>query len=166
VHRARPLREAAAMKASAWKLLLAASLLVNAGVLAAVWMSDSGGAGAIERALFGMRHEDVPAYLGLDAAQRERWHALEAGFVGQLRESAQRIEGHRERMVRELLSAEPDAAAVERERSAIFALQEAQQRAVIGQLEKERDMLRPEQRQALAELLIAQGGGAAGRGAR
>lgn len=147
------------MKGYALKLLLAASLLVNAGVLAAVWVPSWGAGGAIERALFGMRHEQVPEHLGLDAAQRERWHALEAGFVEQLRDSGGRIQAHRERLVREILSAQPDAAAIERERSAIFALQEAQQRAVIAQLLKEREMLRPEQRMALAELLIAQSAG-------
>ena len=36
------------------------------------------------------------------------------------------------------------------------ALQEAQQRAVIAQLLKESEVLRPEQRAALAELLLAQ----------
>ncbi len=147
------------MKAPALKLLLAASLLVNAGVLAAVWMPGWGAGGAIERALFGMRHEQVPRHLRLDAAQRERWEALEADFVEQLRASAARIQSHRERMVREILSARPDAAAIERERSDIFALQEAQQRAVIAQLLKEGEMLRPEQRAALAELLISQGAG-------
>ncbi len=147
------------MKGYALKLLLAASLLVNAGVLAAVWMPGWGVGGAIERALFGMRHEQVPQHLRLDAAQRERWQALEAGFVEQLRDSGRRIQVHRERLVREILSAQPDAAAIERERAAIFALQEAQQRAVIAQLLKEREMLRPEQRTALAELLIAQSAG-------
>lgn len=143
------------MSRYALKLLLAASLLVNAGVVAAVWKPGWMAGSAIERALFGMRHAQVPEHLGLDAAQRARWHALEAGFVEQLRESGQRIQGHRERLVREVLSDAPDPAVLERERSAIFTLQEAQQRAVIAQLLEERRMLRPEQRAALAELLIA-----------
>jgi len=37
-----------------------------------------------------------------------------------------------------------------------FALQEAQQRSVIAQLLKEREMLNPEQRTALADLLLKQ----------
>lgn len=144
------------MKGYAWKVLLVASLLVNAGVAAAVWMPRWMGQGTIERTLFGMPHEQVPEHLGLDPAQRERWHALEAGFVGQLHESAARIGEHRDAMVREILSAQPEAAAIERERAAIFALQEAQQRTVIEQLLKEREMLRPEQRTRLADLLMAQ----------
>lgn len=151
------------MRGYALKLLLAASLLVNAGVLVAVWMPDWGAGGAIERALFGMRHDQVARHLRLDTAQRERWRALETGFVEQLSDSGARIQSHRERLVREILSAQPDAAAIERERSAIFALQEAQQRAVIAQLLKEREMLQPEQRAALAQLLISQGAGTPGR---
>lgn len=154
------------MKGLALKLVLAASLLVNAGVLAAVWLPGWGAGDAIERAIFGMQHEKVPEHLGLDALQRERWHALEADFVERLRESGERIQTHRDRMVREILSAQPDAAAIERERSAIFALQESQQRAVIAQLAKEREMLRPEQRTALAELLVAQGAGMLTRSSR
>ena len=61
--------------------------------------------------------------------------------------------------LREILSAQPDPASIERERAAIFALQEAQQRAVIAQLLKEREMLRSEQRAALAQLLLAQRAG-------
>lgn len=150
------------MKLRAWKLLLAASLLVNIGVIAAAWMPGWRVAVPSERALFGMGHEQVPEHLGLDAAQRARWHAMEAEFLDALRESGRQIQGHRERMVREILSAQPDAAAIERERSAIFALQQAQQRAVIAQLMKEGEMLRPEQRTALAELLLAHGAGAPG----
>jgi len=50
----------------------------------------------------------------------------------------------------------PDAALIERERNAIFSLQEAQQRNVIAQLLKEREMLNAEQRAALADLLLEQ----------
>ena len=147
------------MKRYGWKLLFAASLLVNIGVIAAVWLSGLPGNGAGERAFFGMGHDQVAEHLKLDAAQRERWKTMEAGFIGQLNESGRRIESHRERMVREILSEQPDATAIERERAAIFALQEAQQRAVITQLLKEREMLRPEQRAALAQLLLAQRAG-------
>jgi Spy/CpxP family protein refolding chaperone len=144
------------MRSYGWKLLLAASLLVNAGVLAAVWRTGMPADGAGEHAFFGMGHDEVAERLRLDAPQRERWKTMEAGFAEELNQSARRIEGHRERMVREILSAQPDLATIERERTAIFALQEAQQRAVIAQLLKEREMLRPEQRAALAELLLAQ----------
>lgn len=147
------------MKSYAWKLLLAASLLVNVGVIASAWLPGWRSNGASERALFGMRHEEIADRLQLDAAQRERWHEMEADFVQALRDSGQRIRIHRERMVREIMSAQPDLATIEREREAIFALQEAQQRAVIAQLLKERELLRPGQRARLADLLLAQDAG-------
>lgn len=143
------------MKNYWWKLLLAASLLVNAGVFAAVWRAGLPADGVGERAFFGMGHSEVAEQLRLDAVQRERWTNMEAEFLKELNQSARRIEGHRERMVREILSEQPDSTTIERERAEIFALQEAQQRAVIAQLLKERELLRPEQRAALADLLLA-----------
>ena len=143
------------MKTFAWKIILAISLLLNAGVIAGAWLNGWRTGGAIEQALFGMGHEQVAERLALDPAQRERWHAAEAGFLRELNDAGARIEAHRQRMVREILGAQPDAAVIERERSAIFALQEAQQRAVIAQLAREREMLRPDQRAALADLLLS-----------
>ena len=137
-------------------LLLALSLLVNAGVLAGAWFQAWRAEGAAELAFFGMGHERVPDYLKLDRAQRERWHAMEQDFVTTLNDAGREIQAHRERLVREIFSAQSDAAVIERERAAIFALQQAQQRSVIAQLLKERDMLSPEQRAALADLLLKQ----------
>ena len=93
----------------------------------------------------------------LDHAQRERWHAMEQTFVTTLNDVGSEIELHRERLVREIFSAQPDASVIERERAAIFTLQEAQQRNVVGQLLKEREMLNAQQRLALADLLLKQG---------
>ena len=137
-------------------LLLALSLLINAGVLAGAWYQAGRTEGATEVAFFGMGHERVPDYLKLDPAQRERWRAMEQDFVIALNDTGRAIQTHRERLVRELFSAQPDAAVIERERGAIFALQQAQQRSVIAQLLKEREMLNPEQRAALADLLLKQ----------
>ncbi|HEY5293310.1 MAG TPA: periplasmic heavy metal sensor [Burkholderiales bacterium] len=137
-------------------LLLALSLLVNAGVLAGAWFQARRAEGATELAFFGMGHERVPDYLKLNPTQRERWHALEQDFVKSLNDAGREIQIHRERLVREIFSAQPDALVIERERAAIFALQETQQRSVIAQLLKEREMLSAEQRAALAELLLKQ----------
>jgi Spy/CpxP family protein refolding chaperone len=150
------------------KLLLAASLLVNAGLIAAAWLPGwrDASPAEVERAHFGMSHERVAEHLRLDAAQRERWHALEAGFVASLQASGRDIRRHRERLVAALMSPgaqPPDAAAIERERAAIFELQQAQQRLVIRQLLEERELLRAEQRAALSELLLSQGVPGGGR---
>ena len=137
-------------------LLLALSLLINAGVLAGAWFQVRRAEGATEVAFFGMGHERIPDYLKLDRSQRERWHVMEQEFVKALNDAGRNIQTHRERLVREMFSAQPDAAVIERERVSIFALQEAQQRSVIAQLLKEREMLSPEQRSALADLLLKQ----------
>ncbi len=147
------------MKRPIWPLLFAASLLVNVGVIASAWVPSWRGDGSVERTLFGMGHQQVPEHLRLDPAQREHWHALEADFLRTLDESGREIERHRERLVHAILADAPQPDAIERERAAIFALQEAQQRAVIAQLAREREMLRPEQRVALADLLLAHGAG-------
>ena len=137
-------------------LLLALSLLVNAGVLAGAWFQAWRAEGATELAFFGMGHERVPDYLKLDRVQRERWHVMEQDFVKTLNDAGREIQTQRERLVREMFSAQPDAAVIERARARIFALQEAQQRSVIAQLLKEREMLSAEQRAALADLLLKQ----------
>lgn len=134
---------------------LAASLLVNAGVLGvagyAAWQR-----GASQGGYFGMPHENLPDHLGLTAAQRTQWHAMEREFLPQLTNDARAIAAHRERMIRMLLAERADPAAVEAERAAIFALQERQQRRIIGQLLRERELLTPEQRARLAEHLLRQ----------
>jgi Spy/CpxP family protein refolding chaperone len=59
-------------------------------------------------------------------------------------------------MIRMIFGERADPAAVEAERAAIFALQERQQRRIIGQLLKEREVLTAEQRARLAEHLLRQ----------
>jgi len=137
-------------------LLLAISLLVNVGVLAGAWYQTWRAEGATELAFFGMGHERVPDYLKLDGTQLERWHAMEQDFVKTLNDVGGGIQIHRERLVREIFSAQPDASVIERERAAIFTLQQGQQRSVIAQLLKEREMLSAQQRLALADLLLKQ----------
>jgi hypothetical protein len=137
-------------------LLLAVSLLVNVGVLAGAWFQVWRAQGATELAFFGMGHERVPDYLKLDGTQIERWHAMEKDFVKVLNDVDGKIQIHRGRLVREIFSAQPDTSVIERERAAIFTLQQAQQRSVIEQLLKEREMLNAKQRLALADVLLKQ----------
>jgi Spy/CpxP family protein refolding chaperone len=146
---------------------LAVSLAVNAGVLGAIGYAAWQRGGPGQAAYFGMAHENLPEYLGLTAEQRAAWHAMEAGFLAALTSDAREIAAHRERMIRMIFGERADATAVEAERAAIFALQERQQRRIIGQLLKEREVLTPEQRAKLAEHLLRQapqnGGAARGR---
>jgi Spy/CpxP family protein refolding chaperone len=145
------------MTQATWRWLFAVSFLINIGLIGAPLIAHWMGGSASERALFGMGHEAVPDYLKLDAAQRTQWRAMEEDFLRGLRDSGRAIEQHRERMVNEIMADQPDLARIESERSAIFALQQAQQRRVIEQLLKERAVLRPDQRANLARLLIRQG---------
>jgi Spy/CpxP family protein refolding chaperone len=135
---------------------LAISLAINVGVIAAAGYQSWRMGRLPQASYFGMPHEDIPHYLGLSAEQRARWHALEEGFLAALASDAREIGAHRERMIRMIFSESADAAAVEAERAAIFALQERQQRRIVAQLLKEREMLAPEQRAKLAELLVRQ----------
>lgn len=130
---------------------LIASLMLNAGVLGAVayakwpaiFRSDRGTA-------------DLATYLALDAEQRRRWHELEAAFIRDLKSEWRQIQVHRERMIGEIFSREPDRSRIEAERAAIAQLQSTQQRRIIEQLLRERDVLDTEQRRKLAELLLRQ----------
>ncbi|MBW7901543.1 MAG: periplasmic heavy metal sensor [Rhodocyclaceae bacterium] len=127
---------------------LALSLLVNAGVVGAVAWRSLGAAG-----------EDfpgLPRYLGLDARQRSHWHEAEDAFLGRLAAGAEEVRGHRDRMIAEIFSADPDLARIDAERAAIARLQDVQQQLVVGQLLRERELLTPAQRERLAKLLTAQ----------
>lgn len=127
---------------------LALSLLVNAGVVGAVAWRSLGATG-----------EDfpgLPRYLGLDERQRRHWHEAEEVFLGRLAAGAEAVRGHRDRMIAEIFSADPDLARIDAERVAIARLQDAQQQLVVGQLLRERELLTPAQRERLAKLLTAQ----------
>jgi Spy/CpxP family protein refolding chaperone len=136
-------------------IVAAASLAVNAGVIAAAGYKAWQGGGAAT-AYFGMPHERLPEHLGLTAEQRSRWQTMEAGFLADLSKDARAIGAHRERMIRMIFGERPDPAAIEVERAAIFALQDRQQRRIVAQLLKEAELLAPDQRARLAEQLLRQ----------
>ncbi len=138
------------------KFALILSVLLNVGVIGAVayralqlgqWPAVLP-AGKVETGL--------PDYLALSAEQRRQWHELEAGFLGELKAEWQNIRNHRETMIREIFSDQPDRGRIETERAAIAQLQSEQQRRTIEQLLRERDVLDTEQRHKLAALLLRQ----------
>lgn len=137
-------------------LALILSLALNAGVVAAVGYS------AFQQgrwpAVIGSeeREPDLPTYVGLNAEQRRRWNDLEAAFLRELGNEWQQIRAHRERMIREIFAEQPDRSRIESERAEIARFQTSQQRRVIEQLLRERDVLDEAQRQKLAELLLRQ----------
>jgi Spy/CpxP family protein refolding chaperone len=144
------------MNGAALKSVLVLSLLLNLGVIGAVVYraSQNGEWPAIVRAEKGAGN--LPDYLELTADQRRKWREIETGFLGELKGEWQKIRDHRETMIREIFSGQPDRARIEAERSAIAELQSAQQRRIIEQLLRERDLLDAEQRRKLADLLLRQ----------
>lgn len=138
------------------KFALVLSVLLNLGVVGAVAYRafQLGQWPAVFRA--GPAETDLPEYLELTAEQRRQWHELEAGFLGELRAEWREILIHRESMIREIFSEQPDRGRIEAERAAISQLQAAQQRRTIEQLLRERNVLDAEQRRQLADLLLRQ----------
>ncbi|HEY0876908.1 MAG TPA: periplasmic heavy metal sensor [Zeimonas sp.] len=140
------------------RIALALSLLVNLGVLGAVgwraWQAGEAGHSADFPGL--VRHLD------LDEAQQRRWREAEAGFLEQFHGAAGEIHARRNRLIDAIFAATPDAQAIEAERSAIADLQAQQQKLVIEQLLRERELLDSDQRERLRELLLQQPVGASG----
>lgn len=136
-----------------WKWLLAISLSLNVGMLAAVGFNavrssqDAGDAGA--------QHVNLQDHLKLTAEQRQRWQQVEQDFLKDLSANWREIRSHRETLVRQIFSTTPDRAAIDAQQAKIAALQDAQQRRVIAQLLAERDLLDDRQRAALMDLLLA-----------
>lgn len=127
--------------------LLALSLLANVGVVAAVaWRSLAVSEAAVS----------LPQHLGLDARQLREWHAAEADFLARLAGGADAVRVHRDRMIAGIFSDAPDPARIDAERAAISRLQDEQQRLVVAQLLRERELLDAAQREQLARLLMAQ----------
>jgi hypothetical protein len=140
------------MKTPLLRALLACSVLINVGVLGA----------AAYRALTADAFPGLPRHLGLDAGQTQRWHEAERGFLAQLADGATTIQAHRDRLIRAIFSDTPDPAMIDAERAAIATLQDAQQKRVIEQLLRERELLDATQRERLAALLLAQPAGPSG----
>ena len=137
------------MKPGLLKILLVFSLLINLGALG----------GAAYRGLSAGAAPGLPSHLGLDAGQTRRWQEAEQAFLAQLAEGSAAIEAHRVRMIRAIFAETPDLAQIDAERAAIAALQDTQQKRVIEQLLRERELLDAAQRERLAALLLAQPAG-------
>lgn len=135
--------------------LLAFSLLLNVGVLGAVGYQawQNGGWPGLHA---DDKHDHLAAYLNLSEEQGRQWKAKEEKFLQEMRADWEDVRIHRERMIRQIFSEQPDLAAIEADRAAISRIQEKQQRHVIAQLMEEQRILNATQREALAGLLIQQ----------
>lgn len=133
------------MQRSRLAYLLILSVLINIGVL---------GAAAYQSRSHAADGQDVARYLALDAEQQRRWKALEEPFVAELDAGWREVARHRERLIREVFADRPDAARIEAERAQIAELQALQQKRVLAQFVRERELLTADQRRLLAELLL------------
>lgn len=131
------------------RIALTLSLLVNVGVLGAIAYRSAVSSAATAG-------ESLPRHLQLSAEQQQRWHQSEGDFLRQLAAGAEEIRVHRDRMIHAIFAETADPALVDGERMAIAGLQDQQQKLVIGQLLRERELLQPAQRERLAQLLLAQ----------
>lgn len=137
------------MKHPTWiRTLLAVSLALNLGILAALVLRPAGVAPPPAPAVH------LPDYLALTPGQRTRWEALEAPFLHDLSSNWDDIRHRREALVRHIFAAAPDRAAIDAEQAAIARLQAAQQQRVITQLLAERELLDTAQRERLLQLLL------------
>ncbi|QGW21993.1 periplasmic heavy metal sensor [Stutzerimonas degradans] len=136
---------------------LALSVLVNVGVLAGLgWQKLS--------------HDGLPMPSGaptelsrelqLSASQLQRWHDAEAPFLAYLRASNASLGEHRNRLIEAIFAEQVDRAVIDAEQAKIAELQNEQQRLLIDQLLQEREILEPQQRARLAQVLTQQSFGA------
>jgi uncharacterized membrane protein len=133
------------MQRSRLLYLLILSVLANVGVL---------GAAAYQSRSHAADGPDVARYLALDADQQQRWKSLEGPFVAELDAGWREVAQHRERLIREVFAQTPDPARIEAERARIAELQVLQQKRVLAQFLREREILSAEQRRLLVELLL------------
>lgn len=140
------------MNRPVWKWLLAVSLSLNLGIVAAVVFSQTRTAADMKSA---EEQISLAERLQLTQEQRRRWQEIENGFLSDLAANWRDIRAHRETLVRQIFSATPDRAAIDKEQARIAALQDAQQRRVIEQLLAERELLDERQRAALMDLLLS-----------
>ena len=140
------------MKRSLMKWLLAISLSVNVGIVIAIVAGRT--VAPLPTASSPANTVNLPDYLQLDAQQRQRWQQIESSFLQDLSANWQSIRIEREALVRKIFSDAPERAEIDAERLKIATLQDKQQQRAITQLLAERDLLHPEQRQKLMQLLL------------
>lgn len=136
------------MKRGTLAYLLALSVLFNLGAVLATAYQVHRHASA--------GPADIASQLQLDPDQARRWKELEAPFTAELDAEWQEIGRRREALIHAIFAAQPDPQAIEANRAAIAELQARQQRRVIEQLLRERELLQPQQREALVGLLLQQ----------
>lgn len=132
---------------------LVLSLLVNVGIFAAIAWQKLGQNGL---PMPSGAPTELSRHLQLSADQLQRWHDTEAPFLAYLRASNTAIGKHRNRLIEAIFAEQVSREVIDTEQAKIAKLQNEQQRLLIDQLLKERDILEPQQRTKLASVLTQQ----------
>ena len=136
---------------------LVLSVLVNVGVLAGLgWQKLSRNGLPMPSGA----PTELSRELQLSASQLQRWHDAEAPFLAYLRASNASLGEHRNRLIEAIFAEQVDRAVIDAEQAKIAELQNEQQRLLIDQLLQEREILEPQQRARLAQVLTQQSFGA------
>ncbi|RRU71727.1 periplasmic heavy metal sensor [Stutzerimonas xanthomarina] len=136
---------------------LVLSVLVNVGVLAGLgWQKLSRDGLPMPSGA----PTELSRELQLSASQLQRWHDAEAPFLAYLRASNASLGEHRNRLIEAIFAEQVDRTVIDAEQAKIAELQSEQQRLLIDQLLQEREILEPQQRARLAQVLTQQSFGA------
>lgn len=136
---------------------LVLSVLVNVGVLAGLgWQKLSRDGLPMPSGA----PTELSRELQLSASQLQRWHDAEAPFLAYLRASNASLGEHRNRLIEAIFAEQVDRTVIDAEQVKIAELQNEQQRLLIDQLLQEREILEPQQRARLAQVLTQQSFGA------
>ena len=136
---------------------LVLSVLVNVGVLAGLgWQKLSRDGLPMPSGA----PTELSRELQLSASQLQRWHDAEAPFLAYLRASNASLGEHRNRLIEAIFAEQVDRTVIDAEQAKIAELQNEQQRLLIDQLLQEREILKPQQRARLAQVLTQQSFGA------
>jgi len=139
--------------------LLLLSLLLNAAVFGTVGYHAIR-AGHWPYFLGGDSVQTMPSLrdsLGLTAEQQATWRENATVFDHNLSTAWNKMGNHREKLIREILSSQPDWSVINDERSVIEELQKTMLRFLIAHIQKEKRMLSPQQQIELGDLLIKAG---------
>lgn len=136
---------------------LVLSVLVNVGVLAGLgWQKLSRDGLPMPSGA----PTELSRELQLSASQLQRWHDAEAPFLAYLRASNASLGEHRNRLIEAIFAEQVDRTVIDAEQAKIAELQNEQQRLLIDQLLQEREILEPQQRARLVQVLTQQSFGA------
>jgi len=139
--------------------LLLLSLLLNAAVFGTIGLNAIQ-VGHWPYFLGGDTTQTTPPLsrsLRLTAEQQATWRENANKFDHNLSTAWNKMGSHREKLIREILSPQPDWSVINDEQSAIEELQKNMLRFLIVHIQKEKKMLSPKQRTELGDRLIKTG---------